>query len=94
MAPVREIEPEPEPEVVSDTVVEPEPEPEREPEPTPEPAPATGLLGDLERRARDEPDPVRREELAAYLDQFRGFADANGELPANLLPLVEDVFGV
>jgi capsular polysaccharide biosynthesis protein len=86
VAPVRDVEPEPE--VVSDTVVEPEPEP------TPEPAPATGLLGDLERRARDEPDPVRREELAAYLDQFRGFADVNGELPANLLPLVEDVFGV
>jgi capsular polysaccharide biosynthesis protein len=82
-------EPEPEPEPVP----EPQPEPEPEPEPDPEPAGDRGLVAELARRAAAETDPARQAELAAYLTQFRGFADPDGNLPPNFLALVEEVFG-
>jgi capsular polysaccharide biosynthesis protein len=36
--------------------------------------------------------PDRREELAIYLDSFRGVADADGRLPGNVDLVIEDVF--
>lgn len=87
-APQREREPEREPEL------EPEPEPDTAPGPAAQPAPEPrGLIAELARRTADEPDPGRRAEMEAYLPQFQGFADGDGNLPSNLLALVEDVYG-
>ena len=105
--PVAAPEPEPEIDVVPDTVdPPPEPEPEPEPpEPEPEPPepeievladapqPPAGLLGRLKAQVDAEADPERHAELAVYYDQLAPFATPEGELPANLIGLVEEVFG-
>jgi hypothetical protein len=76
-------------------VAQPEPEqrPAPQPEQEPQPAPETGLVAELRRRVEAEQNPARRAELAVYLEELTPFAAPDGSLPANLLPLVEDVFG-
>jgi capsular polysaccharide biosynthesis protein len=58
--------------------------------------PAVGewTLGDVERLLADQGAafPERAEELALYLDSFRGVAGADGRLPAGVGIVVEDVF--
>jgi hypothetical protein len=91
----------PEPEPAAQPLSEPppvaQPEPEQRPAPQPEqepqPAPETGLVAELRRRVEAEQNPARRAELAVYLEELTPFAAPDGSLPANLLPLVEDVFG-
>jgi hypothetical protein len=72
----------------------PPPAPPRAKDESPPPAPAeTGLLAELRRRAESETDPARQAEMLVYLDQVTPFAGPAGELPDNLLGLVEEVFG-
>lgn len=84
-----EVLPAPEPEPAAEE--QPEPEPPPEPEPLPERK--SGQVAELERRAHAEPDGARQAEMLVYLDQLAPFADAEGNLPANLVGLAEDVFG-
>ena len=77
--------------------VEPEPEPEMEREPAPAPVPANGShynlveLESLVARGRER-FPHRVDEWQAYVFYLRDYASADGTLPANFHPLVEDVF--
>ncbi|TMK70541.1 MAG: hypothetical protein E6G50_08435 [Actinobacteria bacterium] len=79
----------------------PVPTPEPEPAPTvvepalPAPAPTNGwTLGQLERLVRDQGHafPERAAEWDAYLFYLRDYTEADGRLPENFRPLVEDVF--
>jgi capsular polysaccharide biosynthesis protein len=69
-----------------------------EPVPVPAPRPAPAAHGrvhieELERIAAAEPDPARAEEQRLYVEQLREFATADGTLPAQFEPIVDDVFG-
>ena len=88
------IERRPEPPAAREPEVEPEPEMEREPAPA---VPANGShynlveLESLVARGRER-FPHRADEWQAYVFYLRDYASADGTLPANFHPLVEDVF--
>jgi hypothetical protein len=90
--------PTPEPEAVPASAA---PAPLDEPVPEPEPAPAIASdrgdwnLQELERLVREHSGefPERAEEWEIYLDSVRGFAGADGQLPATLDWLIWDTFG-